>query len=366
MLKLLTILGARPQFIKASVVSAAFRSHPEIQERIVHTGQHFDSNLSDIFFDELDLAPPDFHLGIHGGGHGAMTGRMLIELEKLLLAEKPDAVMVYGDTNSTLAGALAAAKLHIPVAHVEAGLRSFNRCMPEEVNRILTDHLATWLFVPTNEAIKHLCNEGIQSTRIYQVGDVMYDVALKHGRRAEERGGGIVEKLGLQDRPYLLATIHRAENTDKPKRLQVIVRAFKEVADRMPVVWPMHPRTRGALEYYGLWAGLESRLTLIAPQSYLEMVRLERHAAVIATDSGGVQKEAFFHRVPCVTLRDETEWVELLELGWNKLAPPTSTQSVLAGVLDMIDRQGQEATPYGDGNAAMLIANILRRSAQQN
>jgi UDP-GlcNAc3NAcA epimerase len=357
--KLLTILGARPQFIKASVVSAVFRSHSEVQERIIHTGQHSDLNMSDIFFEELDLTPPDFYLGIHGGGHGAMTGRMLVELEKVLLKEKPDAVMVYGDTNSTLAGALAAAKLHIPVAHVEAGLRSFNRCMPEEVNRVLTDHLATWLFAPTNEAVRHLCQEGIESTRIHLAGDVMYDVALKHGHRADVRGCGIVERLGLQNRPYMLATIHRAENTDMPERLMVIIRAFKEIAGRMPVVWPMHPRTRGALDRCGLWAGLESQLILIAPQGYLDMVRLERHAAVIATDSGGVQKEAFFHRVPCVTLREETEWIELLELGWNKLVPPSSTQLVVSGVLEMVGRRGQEATPYGNGNAAMYIANTL-------
>lgn len=358
-MKILTILGARPQFIKASVVSHAIAQSGSLIEVVVHTGQHFDTNMSDVFFDELGMVPPDIHLGIHGGGHGEMTGRMLEALEKILLVEKPDAVLLYGDTNSTLAGVLAAAKLHIPVAHVEAGLRSFNRRMPEEVNRVITDHMATWLFAPTEEAVRHLRNEGIDPARIHQVGDVMYDVALYHGRRAEERGGGVVEALSLLSRPYLLVTIHRAENTDETERLLVIVQAFKEIARHMPVVWPIHPRTRSALDRCGLWIGLADHLTLIEPQGYLDMVRLERHATVIATDSGGVQKEAFFHRIPCITLRDETEWVELLELGWNKLVPPVSHQSVSSAILEAVGKQGQDASPYGDGNAAMLIASRL-------
>lgn len=358
-MKVLTIIGARPQFIKASVVSAALRAHTDMQERVVHTGQHFDSNMSDVFFDELCMTPPDLNLGIHSGGHGEMTGRMLEALEKVMLEEKPDTVLVYGDTNSTLAGALAAAKVHIPVAHVEAGLRSFNRRMPEEVNRVLTDHVAAWLFAPTEKAVRHLRNEGIDPARIYQVGDVMYDVALYHGRRAEERGGGVVESLGLRNQPYLLATIHRAENTDQVERLIVIVQAFKEIAQYMPVVWPIHPRTRGALYHCGLWSGLAEHLTLIEPQGYLDMVRLECHAAVIATDSGGVQKEAFFHRIPCVTLRDETEWVELVEAGWNRLAPPTDAPSLRQAISEALGSCGKSVQPYGKGDAARRIVQHL-------
>lgn len=358
-MKVLTILGARPQFIKASVVSAALRAYTDIHERVVHTGQHFDTSMSDVFFDELGMVPPDIHLNIHGGSHGEMTGRMLVELDKVLQVEKPDAVLVYGDTNTTLAGALAAVKLHIPVVHVEAGLRSFNRRMPEEVNRVLTDHAATWLFAPTEEAVRHLRNEGIEPARIHQVGDVMYDVARYHGRCAEERGGGVVEALGLRNRSYLLATIHRAENTDESERLIVIVQAFKDIARQMPVVWPMHPRTRCALDRCGLWSGLANHLTLIEPQGYLDMVRLERHAAVIATDSGGVQKEAFFHRVPCVTLRDETEWVELVAAGWNRLASPVSTATVIEAVLGALGSTGQDIAPYGAGDAAQRIAQQL-------
>jgi UDP-GlcNAc3NAcA epimerase len=358
-MKILTVLGARPQFIKASVVSATLRMHVNVKHLVVHTGQHFDSNMSDVFFDELDMRPPDIHLGIHSGGHGEMTGRMLEALEKILLDEKPNAVIVYGDTNSTLAGALAAVKLHIPVAHVEAGLRSFNRRMPEEVNRVLTDHVATWLFAPTDEAVGQLRNEGINPSSVHQVGDVMYDAVLYHGKRAENRSDGIIEAHGLYKRPYLLTTIHRAENTDDPERLCVIVEAFKEVAQDLPVIWPIHPRTRGALRRFGLWTGLGDHFSLIEPQGYLDMVSLELHAAIIATDSGGVQKEAFFHRVPCVTLRDETEWVELLELGWNKLAPPTSPQAVSSAIFETGGKQGQDASPYGDGNAAKLIVKKL-------
>lgn len=355
-MRVLTVVGARPQLIKASVVSAAFRAHADIKECLVHTGQHFDGNMSDVFFEELGMAPPHIHLGIHSGGHGEMTGRMLVELEKILLADKPDAVLVYGDTNSTLAGALAAEKLHVPVAHVEAGLRSFNRRMPEETNRVLTDHLSTWLFAPTDEAVRNLHREGIDSTAVHHVGDVMYDVALLYGRRADQRGGAIVDTLGLRGRRYVLATIHRAENTDRPDRLAVIVRALNAVAQDMPVVWPVHPRARNALNHYGLLAGRADQLYMIEPQGYLEMVVLERSAAVIATDSGGVQKEAYFHRIPCVTLREETEWVELVELGWNRIVPPTSVEAIRNQVLDAVGKFGADAAPYGDGQAASRIA----------
>lgn len=359
MRKILTIVGARPQFIKASVVSAEFAKHSDIAEVVVHTGQHFDANMSDVFFSELGMAKPAYTLGIHGGHHGEMTGRMLIEVEKVLLVERPDAVLVYGDTNSTFAGALAAVKLHVPVAHVEAGLRSFNMKMPEEVNRILTDRISRWLFTPTDEATAHLLQEGADAAHIHQVGDVMYDVALVHGARAAMRRDGAVRRLALAPKAFVLATVHRAENTDDPARLRAIVDAFVQVARRMPVVWPLHPRTRGVLERTGLLAALAAAVKLVEPLGYLDMVELERAAAVIATDSGGVQKEAFFHKTPCVTLRDETEWVELVTAGWNRLAPPNDASGVQAAIEAALGSRGTDVQPYGVGSAALQIAHRL-------
>jgi len=359
-MKVLTIVGARPQLIKASVVSHALKA-AGLHEVLVHTGQHFDANMSDVFFDELGMAPPAHHLGIAGGGHGDMTGRMLIAIERVLLEEKPDVVLVYGDTNSTLAGALAAVKLHIPVAHVEAGLRSFNMAMPEEVNRILTDRVSTWLFAPTREAVAHLGREGVAAGRVFLVGDVMYDVAIAHGRRALQLGRGVLDTAGLADKGFVLVTAHRAENTDDPARLSAIVDGLLEVAQTTPVVWPLHPRTRGVLERMGRLAEVTSLCTLLPPQGYLDMVRLETAAAVIATDSGGVQKEAFFHGVPCVTLRDETEWTELVDSGWNRLVPPTSARAVADGVRAAMGTRGQTVQPYGDGHAARAIVDVLAR-----
>lgn len=358
MKKLLTVLGARPQFIKASVVSAAIAKSTLLNEVVVHTGQHFDANMSDVFFSELGMRTPEHQLNIHGGSHGAMTGRMLIDIENVLLAERPDAVLVYGDTNSTLAGALAAVKLHIPVAHVEAGLRSFNMAMPEEVNRILTDRISSWLFTPTAIAGRHLVNEGVSPEKIHMVGDVMYDVALHHGVRASSRGV-LVQRLGLEHGAYVLATVHRAENTDHPERLAAILDAIEVTAKRLRVVWPLHPRTRGVIERAGRLESLAAKVTLIEPAGYLDMVELEKHAALIATDSGGVQKEAFFHEVPCVTLRDETEWVELVEAGWNRLAPPDSAASLILAIDSAIGSRGSLVRPYGDGNAARAIVERL-------
>lgn len=358
MKKILTVLGARPQFIKASVVSHAFRESGQLQEVLVHTGQHFDANMSDVFFDELGMNKPDHFLDIHGGGHGAMTGRMLARLEQVMQAERPDAVLVYGDTNSTLAGALAAVKLHIPVAHVEAGLRSFNMAMPEEVNRILTDRISRWLFTPTHTATQHLVREGAAPAAIEEVGDVMYDVALHHGQRVDATGR-VLQQLGLAQGAYVLATVHRAENTDHPARLQAIVDGLETVAQQMPVVWPMHPRTRGVLQNMGRLATLAPQLRLLDPVGYLDMVQLEKHAAVIATDSGGVQKEAFFYQVPCVTLRDETEWVELVAAGWNRLVPPLDAQTLAAEVIGAMGSRGQDVKPYGDGRAADRIVKAL-------
>jgi len=356
-MKIVTVLGARPQFIKASVVSRAFDRLAGAEEIIVHTGQHFDANMSDVFFSELGIQAPKYHLDIHGGRHGEMTGRMLSEVEKVLLEEKPDAVLVYGDTNSTLAGALAAAKLHIPVAHVEAGLRSFNMAMPEEINRILTDRISTWLFTPTSAADAHLVREGVRPENIQRVGDVMYDVALHFGKMVD--ADGMLATFGVNSGEYVLATVHRAENTDDPQRLKAIVEAFAIVAGSRPIIWPLHPRTRSTLERMDLVSVSAANLKLVDPVGYLDMVGLERHAAVIATDSGGVQKEAFFHEVPCITLRDETEWTELIEAGWNKLVPPSNAGAIAASVLEAFGTRGRSVAPYGDGKAADKIAGRL-------
>jgi UDP-GlcNAc3NAcA epimerase len=356
--KIVTILGARPQFIKASVVSHAINQLSSLSEVVIHTGQHFDASMSDIFFNELGMKKPSHFLDIHGGSHGSMTGRMLAEVERVLLMEKPAAVLVYGDTNSTLAGALAAVKLHIPVAHVEAGLRSFNMAMPEEVNRILTDRISRWLFTPTQAAAQHLHHEGFTRDRIYPVGDVMYDVALHHGQRVRA-GNGLLKQFGLSPRSYVLATVHRAENTDHLERLAVIVDALIDTAKQLPVVWPLHPRTRIALHRIGKLDELTAKVYLIEPVGYLDMVQLEKFAALIATDSGGVQKEAFFYQVPCVTLRDETEWVELVETGWNRLSPPRSSASITRDILLSLGTRGSDIRPYGDGSAARSIAHTL-------
>lgn len=359
MKKILTVLGARPQFIKASVVSHAIAHAPELAEVLVHTGQHFDANMSNVFFSELGMAKPAYFLDIHGGTHGAMTGRMLADVEQVLLQERPDAVMVYGDTNSTLAGALAAAKLHIPVAHVEAGLRSFNMHMPEEVNRSLTDRISRWLFTPTAGATEHLRREGFAPQQIIAVGDVMLDVALHHGNRVQP-STRLMARLGLAEKGYVLATIHRAENTDHPQRLAAIVEALCATARHLPVVWPLHPRTRAVLSNTGRLEVLAQSVTLIDPVGYLDMVQLEKYAAVIATDSGGVQKEAFFYRVPCVTLREETEWVELVSAGWNRLVPPVSPQAISAAVRQAVGTKGSDIQPYGEGDAAQRIVARLR------
>lgn len=365
-MKLITILGARPQFIKAAAVSRATHAYnstkrsSQIREIIVHTGQHFDVNMSDVFFSELDLEKPAYHLNIHGGTHGKMTGRMLIGIEEVLLKEKPDAVLLYGDTNSTLAGALAAIKLHIPVAHVEAGLRSFNMAMPEEVNRILTDRISRWLFTPTDVAARNLAREGFAADQIMPVGDVMYDAALYHGSKISAEGG-FLRGLGLKPRDYVLATIHRAENTDHLGRLDAIVDALSAFAKETPVVWPLHPRTRAVLVKQGKLDSLAQRVTLIEPVGYLDMVQLEKYAALIATDSGGVQKEAFFYEVPCVTLRDETEWVELVEAGWNHLAPPVNADGVLSALRQSMGLTGQKVKPYGEGDAAKRIVECLSK-----
>jgi len=358
-MKVLSIVGARPQFIKAAV-SRVLRAQKGLREILVHTGQHYDENMSDVFFRELEIPEPDYYLGIGGGTHGQNTGRMIEAIEQVLLDEKPDWVLVFGDTDSTLAGALAAVKLHISVAHVEAGLRSFNRRMPEEINRVLTDHAADLLFAPTETAVKNLLREGIPKERIHLVGDVMYDAALYYGKKAE-RESHILDRLGLTPKGYILATVHRAENTDDPERLRAILMALAEVAREVPVVFPVHPRTRKAVERFGFY-GLAEGLLMTEPVGYVDMVMLEKHARLIATDSGGVQKEAFFYRVPCVTLRDETEWVELVELGWNRLCPPNKVAELVSCLHQMQEAHGVEAALYGDGKASEQIVRLLREA----
>jgi UDP-GlcNAc3NAcA epimerase len=357
-MKIITVLGARPQFIKASVVSQALRN-PEssVEEVVVHTGQHFDANMSDIFFNELAMAQPRYNLAIHGGSHGEMTARMLSGIERVLLDEKPDAILVYGDTNSTLAGALAAAKLHIPIAHVEAGLRSFNMRMPEEVNRVLTDRVSRWLFTPTDTADANLLREGVDAESILRVGDVMYDVALRFGAKLGQDGRLRVPGLPAGS-SYVLVTIHRAENTDDPARLFAIMEGLNKISREIMVVWPVHPRTRAMLDRLAINA-VSLGVTFIDPVGYLDMVRLQIGASVIVTDSGGVQKEAFFHRIPCVTLRDETEWTELIDSGWNRLIPPRDGKTIASAVRGAIGTTGQDVAPYGTGNAAEMIVAAL-------
>ena len=360
-MRILTIVGARPQFIKAAMVSREIQARnrdgetSRIDEVIIHTGQHYDSNMSDVFFKELGIPEPAANLQAGTGTHGEMTGLMLVGLEREMLHREPDLVLVYGDTNSTLAGALAAAKLHIPVAHVEAGLRSFNKRMPEEVNRILTDHLAAQLFCPTQTSIANLAREGI-TEQVHRVGDVMYDAALLFGKLAVSTSG-ILDRLGLVRKPFALATVHRSENTDDPARLSEILAGLQALD--LTVVLPVHPRTKSRLPP-GLLAGGSSNLLLTDPLSYLDMVMLEKHASVILTDSGGVQKEAYFHGVPCITLRDETEWVETIEAGWNQLAG--ADRHRIPACMARTGK-GQPIPDYGDGHSASLIVSLVSAPA---
>jgi len=365
LIKIVTIVGARPQFIKAAAVSRVVRNEfaDRVAEVLVHTGQHYDENMSKVFFAELDIPHPKYNLEISGGLHGAMTGRMLEAVEKVLLEEKPDWVLIYGDTNSTLAGALAAAKLHIPVAHVEAGLRSFNMRMPEEVNRIVADRLSTLLFCPTATAVANLAKEGV-SAGVENVGDVMYDVALFYRERAKKQSTALAS-LGLAEGAFALATCHRAENTDDASRLGEIVVALAEISGNLPVVLPLHPRTRKLLADCGLDKKL-GNVKVVDPVAFLDMVALEQAAKVILTDSGGVQKEAFFYGVPCITMRDETEWVETVDLGWNCLVGASATaigkafNDCLRGRLPALPK-----SPYGDGNAARIVVSSIVRNAHQ-
>ncbi|MEG1544139.1 MAG: UDP-N-acetylglucosamine 2-epimerase (non-hydrolyzing) [Tannerellaceae bacterium] len=360
-MKIVTIVGARPQFIKAAMVSHAIvkhnRQHSDncIEELLLHTGQHYDENMSDIFFSGMGIPQPTWQLHCGSGLHGEMTGSMLIEIEKRLLEAMPNYVLVYGDTNSTLAGALAASKLHIPVIHVEAGLRSFNREMPEEINRILTDHIATLLCCPTSAAVRHLAGEGIVKG-VHQVGDVMYDAALLFGTMADNTSS-ILKQLQLVSKSFRLCTIHRAENTDHESRLSGILNALKEMAtEDCPVVLPLHPRTLACMEKHQLTTTDCPSIHIIQPLGFLDMVMLEKHAQTILTDSGGVQKEAYFHHTPCITLREETEWVETVEAGWNQLAG-WKTEDILHCLTNTPEHK--EIQEYGFGHAAETIIELL-------
>jgi len=358
-MKTITIVGARPQFVKAAVLSRYIRNNPScgITEILVHTGQHYDQNMSDVFFEEMGIPSPDINLHIGSGNHGQTTGLMLEGIEKIILEQKPDAVLVYGDTNSTLAGALAASKLHIPVAHVEAGLRSFMMAMPEEQNRRLTDHLSSWLFCPTQTAVDNLAKEGIidnnsivkpnaDQKRVTMVGDIMYEASLYYREKSN---------VQIDEQEFILATIHRAENTDDPVRLASIVNAMNGLTN-YKFILPIHPRTRKILEQQKL--SFASHVKMIDPVGYLEMIALESACSAVLTDSGGVQKEAYFFRKPCITMRDTTEWVELVSAGWNTLVGATTEKIIQA--VKSLRTPNEYPSLYGDGKCAEKICNLLK------
>ncbi|GAB1453581.1 UDP-N-acetylglucosamine 2-epimerase (non-hydrolyzing) [Draconibacterium sp.] len=353
--KILTIVGARPQFVKAAALSRALKKLG-VEEVLVHTGQHFDENMAEIFFRQMDIPQPKYNLGINSLSHGAMTGRMLEEIEKVLIAEKPSVIVVFGDTNSTLAGALAASKLHIPVAHIEAGLRSFNMKMPEEINRILTDRISNFLFCPTEVAINNLLIEGFENfdINIINSGDVMYDVALYYSRVSSEKST-IINDLGLSKKPFLLSTLHRQENTDDLERLNSIISALNTLSKDYQIVLPIHPRTRKILQNENIRLDFE----LIDPVGYFDMIELLKHCQMVITDSGGVQKEAFFFEKHCLVTRDETEWTELVDLHYNFMVG-AETDKIINTVAEVEKTKAKfNVKPYGDGNAADKIALVL-------
>lgn len=359
MKKIITVVGARPQFVKVGPISAALKEYPNLKEIILHTGQHFDDNMSDIFFRELNLPLPDVSLGISGGSHGEQTAAMLVGIEVALKRESPDLVLVYGDTNSTLAGAIAASKLNIPIAHVEAGLRSFNRKMPEEINRIVTDQLSTLLFTPSQTADDNLAREGIKNTAIFQVGDVMHDAVLKNIERAEDSSHSLLQKLALKTKDYFMLTLHRAENTDDDDRLSLLVDEILDIASTHHILFPIHPRTRLALTRIARLEQVEEHLDVVSPLGYLNTLSLLKNASLLLTDSGGMQKEAMFLRTPCITLRNETEWIETLTDGANCLYDNTAVP-----LRDLVSLQSKrehnfDAYPYGQGDTARKVCQKL-------
>ncbi|MDQ0162500.1 non-hydrolyzing UDP-N-acetylglucosamine 2-epimerase [Aeribacillus alveayuensis] len=353
-MKILTVVGARPQFIKASMISLQIKKNSNMKEIMVHTGQHYDDNMSNIFFHQLKLPKPDYNLAVGSDTHSKQTAKMLSKLEDILLLEKPDIVFVYGDTNSTLAGSLAAAKLHYPIAHVESGLRSYNKKMPEEINRVITDHLSTWLFCPSQTAVENLRLEGI-TKGVYLTGDIMVD-AIIHFRSFAKKYSNILTKLNLSPKEYYLVTIHRAENTDDPKRLAAIIEALRQL-DRK-VVFPLHPRTKNRIKQWDLTDLLSHpNILTTEPINYFDMLIIENEAKVILTDSGGIQKEAYLLQVPCITIRDETEWVETVQSGWNQLTS-ANTQNILNTLFNMkIPKEYPHL--FGDGHTKEKIIDIL-------
>lgn len=355
MKKIITIVGARPQFVKAATLSRQFLLQG-VSEKIIHTGQHFDSNMSDVFFEEMEIPKPAYNLDIHGVGHGAMTGRMLEGIEKILMEEKPDGVLVYGDTNSTLAGALAATKLHIPLVHVEAGLRSFNMVMPEEINRILTDRISNLLLCPTDTAIQNLKREGFENfdAKVVKNGDVMQDAALYYAQKAEEKSSILITKINLSK--FVLATIHRQENTDTPENLKGIIEGLNAINKHFPVVVPLHPRTRNILQNQNI----TPQFTIIDPVGYFDMILLLKNCEMVVTDSGGVQKEAFFFGKHCITMREQTEWIELVENGFNILTGSSSEKIISAFQESLSKKSDFSMNLYGKGKAAeMAVKEII-------
>lgn len=360
-MKILTVIGARPQFVKAAALSREFARQSDIEEVILHTGQHFDDNMSQVFFDEMGIPKPSYQLNINSLSHGAMTGRMLEEIEQVLIKEKPDFVLVYGDTNSTIAGALAAKKLHVKVGHVEAGLRSFNMKMPEEINRILTDRISDLLFCPTDTAVLNLEKEGFKylENKVLRTGDVMQDAAIFYSSLAEERSN-VLAQLG-KPKSYVLTTIHRAENTDDQRRLGAIIEALNEINKHKEVICPIHPRTKQKIEQLNLKVNFRT----INPVGYFDMISLIKGASLVMTDSGGLQKEAFFFGKGCLTMRDETEWVELVQNGYNMLVGADKNQILQAynravGYFDTLDFTNDL---YGQGKACQRIAQALLEHA---
>lgn len=351
-MKIASVVGVRPQFVKASVVSRELRKKHE--EILIHTGQHYDYQMNKVFFDQLNIPEPDYHLDIGSGSHGYQTGEMLKKIEGILIKEKPDLVLTYGDTNSTLAGALAASKLHIRTAHVESGLRSFDKSMPEEINRIITDHCSDILFCPTENAVENLKKEGI-TENVYLTGDVMVDSLLQNREIAEQKSN-ILSELGLKSKRYLVATVHRAGNTDDEKKLKNIVDAFSEINEK--IVFPLHPRTKKVLEVCGLYTKLKSSSILTQPLGFFEFIYLMSHAKMMLTDSGGIQKEAYVLKVPCITLRENTEWIDTVKDGWNVLVG-TNKNKIIEMVSNFNPSLDTHYNRFGDGNAGAKIVSIL-------
>lgn len=365
-MKIVTIIGARPQIIKAAALSRAIKEHDaeRIHEVIVHTGQHYDDNMSQVFFDELGIPHPDYNLHVGSASHGVQTAKMIEGIEKILLEERPDCIVLYGDTNSTLAGAVAASKVHVPIVHIEAGLRSFNKSMPEEINRIVCDHCSTLLFTPTLAGFDNLRREGfpldnegpftIDNPKVYHCGDIMYDNSMHFSSIADQKVN-ILERLGLKGKPFVLATLHRDSNTDQPDRLNAILEAFKELSKEIPIVLPMHPRTRKkASDFHA------DNVIITEPVSFLEIIQLEKHAQLILTDSGGVQKEAYFFKKPCVILRPETEWIELVNVGAACLADADKTKILESSRRFLQSPPTHFPEVFGDGHAAEFILENLQ------